>query len=147
MMSRILIVLSVVIFACNEIRECDLNPNTELVGISFKNYPEKTDKTSYFKSIYSSNYTVKSGRDTLQYKGFPLDPTTNKITYYFETDTLGTFDLTLHYRINKVHLYSLDCGASFAYDSLYAESLGFDSIAIISHTVQKNFPVNVEIYF
>ena len=61
-MRQLIIILSVAAFACNEIRECDLNPNTELVGIGFYDIPDSlgarlVSKTVNFLEVANSRIT------------------------------------------------------------------------------------------
>ena len=150
-MRQLIIILSVIAFSCNEIRECGLNPNNELVGVGFYETPDSTeriDKTVNFNQITNSRGISYPNLDSIDYQfvGLPLDPTSNQISYYFETDS-SNYELLIQYRVNEVALYSLDCGAAFSYDSLRASVIRFDSAAITFELVNKNIPINVEVFF
>ena len=155
-MKKLIIIIScIAVISCNEIRECDLNPETELVGLAFFQAPDSTEripKTVTFDSVTNSSNIRFTRLDTaLQFAPVLLDPTSNQISYYFETDS-NTFELLLEYRVSKVALYSLDCGGGFSYDSLQAsailiDSIRFDSVAVSFNSVNKNIPVNVEVFF
>ena len=152
-MRQLIIILSVIAFSCNEIRECDLNPNTELVGVGFYEIPDSTnaklvDKTVNFLEVANSRNIIFSNLDSInfQFVGLPLDPTANQVSYFFRTDT-SLSELLIEYRVNEAALYSLDCGAAFLYDSLRVSSLAFDSVAVSFDAINKNIPVNVEVFF
>jgi len=145
-MRKLVFLLFGLALACNEIRECDLDQDVEFVIIGFYNSADSTEKEVAFKSLASSLSDGVSAIDTGTYYQFYLDPMNEEITYYFETDT-DTYDMTFNYEINEVNLYSLDCGASFKYDSLEASSTNFDSVAVVGPILNKNIPLNVEIYF
>ncbi|MEP0366043.1 MAG: hypothetical protein ABJN36_14985 [Cyclobacteriaceae bacterium] len=145
-MRKLVFLLFGLALACNEIRECDLDPDVEFAIVGFFNSADSTEREVAFKSFSTSLSDGVSTIDTGTYYQFYLDPTNEEITYYFETDS-DTYDMTFTYEINSVNLYSLDCGATFKYDSLQASSNSFDSIAVVGPILNKNITLNVEIYF
>lgn len=146
-MRKLLVVLIGIAFSCNEIKECDLDPNIAFTVMVFYNSSDSTIKQVNFKSVELSNVEGRFVIDSVRTGfAFNLDPAIESITYLFETDS-DTYDLTLDYSINDVSIYSIDCEPSLAFSLTEASSSQFDSVALVNPILNKDIPINVEIYF
>ncbi|MFY0602065.1 MAG: hypothetical protein JXR03_20490 [Cyclobacteriaceae bacterium] len=145
-MRKLVVIVFAVLMGCNEILECELDPNVEYAVVGFYNSADSTEKEVKFNLVSNSQFAYYDALDSGVFFPLPLDPSQESITYLFETDS-DTYNLTLSYELQAVQLYSLDCGGSFGFDSLKAFTTAFDSTAVIGPTINKNILVNVEVYF
>ena len=146
-----IVILCLVLLGCNEIRECDLDPNVGYATVVFYEYedPDET-KLVQFDYFYATKYpAVRYAMDTTAIGfGLPIDPEASSLTYVMVTDSTD-YSLKLDYRTYELRLYSIDCGPSFGYADLVVDSIqtNFDSVAVIGSTINKDVPINVEVYF
>lgn len=145
-MRKLIFLLIATAMACNEIRECDLNPDIGYAVVGFFNSADKKEKEVKFNAVYNTKYLYYDELDSGVYFPLPLDPENPSVTYFLETDS-NTYDLTLAYHLRSVQLYSVECGGVFGFDSLKATTTNFDSTAVIAPFINKNILVNVEVYF
>ncbi|MFT6867165.1 MAG: hypothetical protein ACJA08_002004 [Cyclobacteriaceae bacterium] len=145
-MRKLIFLLIAMTMACNEIRDCTLNPDVEYAVVGFFNSADSLEKEVIFNAVYNDQFLYYNELDTGVYFPLPLDPVKRSVTFFLETDS-NTFDLTLDYRVRSIQLYSVDCGGGFSYDSLNSTTTNFDSVTVIGSTINKNILVNVEVYF
>lgn len=145
-MRKLLVLLVGFAIGCNEIRECDLDSDLEYAVVAFYNASDSLSKEVAFKSLTISNISGTFGIDTAEAFAFNLDPTIESLTYFFETDS-DTYDLTIDYNIGVVQIYYVDCEPSFRYSISSTSSNLFDSVALVGPIINKNIPINVEVYF
>ncbi|MFT7233547.1 MAG: hypothetical protein ACI8TA_002772 [Cyclobacteriaceae bacterium] len=145
-MRKLIFLLIAMTMACNEIRDCTLNPDVEYAVVGFFNSADSLEKEVIFNAVYNDQFLYYNELDTGVYFPLPLDPVKRSVTFFLETDS-NTFDLTLDYRVRSIQLYSVDCGGGFSYDSLKSTTTNFDSVTVIGSTINKNILVNVEVYF
>lgn len=136
-------------FACNEIKECDLDPDIGYAGVAFYNYKSKTLRYTKWNLVYNdhSSYYYYNEEDSLQGFALPLTPDDSILTYYWETDSI-TYDLTLKYKTSNVKIYYPECEPSYEFKNLRVDTTNtlFDSVAVIGEFINKNVPINVEVY-
>lgn len=144
-MRKLVILIFIAAVGCHDIADCDLDPDLEYAVVGFYNSSDSSTKVVDFNLLTNTNSNY-SYFDSGAFLAFPLDPNDQSLTYLFETDS-DTYDLTFLYEVSHVQLYAVDCGGSFTYDSLDAETTTFDSVAVIGPILNKNILVNVEVYF
>ncbi|WP_258102802.1 hypothetical protein [Marinoscillum sp. MHG1-6] len=143
--------LVIAAFACNEINECDLDPDVGYAVVVFYDYHSpSTPKQTNWNLVYNdqSSYYYYNLEDTSSVFGLLLTPEDSILTYYWETDSV-TYDLTFKYNVEALKIYYPECEPTFEFNNLRVDTTGilFDSVAVVSGFINKNVPVNVEVYF
>ncbi|MFT5639951.1 MAG: hypothetical protein ACI9A7_000043 [Cyclobacteriaceae bacterium] len=133
------LVLLIVIWGCNEIEQCQLEPNREGFTLGFF---KSSDSTAYDSTGFTF-ITPGVTSDSIQ-SILPLDPLDTTITYIFGTDSTD-YNLVLSYDV-IYYLFSPDCDPSIRFFDLKVLSTNFDSVAVISDIVDEQIPTNFEIY-
>lgn len=141
------------LMACNEIKDCQLDPNREYATMLFYSFdslmldtPKKTLKALDYNGMEISTYPdVVFEGDSTTSLGLFLNSGDTTITYRFITDSL-TYELQLGYQ-HSLFLYDLECPPTFSYKNLAPSSGQFDSILVVSPILKNDFPLNLEIYF
>lgn len=141
------------IVACNEIKDCQLDPNRDYVVVAFYNASDSLQKRVAFSRVVNeaSPYYFYDGADTVTAMALPLNPDDSVTTYFLLTDSVN-YELRMRYD-HSFFIYAPACPPTFSYKNLVVATDSFDpisetdSIALISPLLTKDFPLNLEIYF
>lgn len=141
----ILIPLFIGLTRCNEIKDCQLDSNSDLVVVVFSDLNDQGLIFSFDSIKLSEPEQVVFGTDTITGLLLPLDLNTNEVEYTFYTDTTD-YILQLTYN-TEITLYDSQCEPSYRFYALDAQSEQFDSIRVVSDLLNTKILLNLEIYF
>ena len=130
--------------ACTPIEDCQLDPNSTQVYISFNH---DTASTFSFDSVKNDLVnTIYYDADTsFSLIPVPLAAASNDIRYEFFTDSTDYF-MEIQYR-TQANVYGEDCDASLHYFNIEVMTHNFDSVAINNDFLDRRIPDNIEVYF
>jgi len=143
---NLVLILLISIWGCNEIEQCQLDPNSEFLVGTFYNIKDSVARdTLVFNAVVPSNQPLNF-YDTIIFGAFfPLNPTDTTISYTFMTDSMD-YQLSLSYDV-LYYLFSPDCDPSIRYFDLKVVETNFDSVAVVGDVLDLQIPINLEIYF
>lgn len=162
MKKLVFILLLIFIAACNDIENCETDPNLDFFILRFYDLTSKEAQKVAFQ--VTSNGFFEGDPVTYIYgEGFyfsdstgillPLNP--EEQTTSFQFDSIGTnvsYSITLSYETN-IFIFDPDCAPSFYYTALDSVNYTFDSLAIpVDFTTRQlitstTISPNVEVYF
>lgn len=140
-------------YSCNDIEDCQLDPNREAVGTRFVLLkPTEQPRPIAFDSIrldglflFDLDTANSSLKDTISAAILlPIDVAADTSRFSFFTDSIDYF-VTLSYD-RQAYIYEVDCPAGQSYSNLRIVNTNIDSIRVVQTTLNKNTPTNLEIY-
>lgn len=149
-MKNLVPILLFMVFGCNEIEQCQLDPSLDYMVVGFYHVSDSSERdTLIFNGITASSATGNAyqiARDTIfTFALFYLDESATSMNYQFVTDS-QSYSMSFRYDVSAF-LYGEKCDPTFRFNNLTLESTSFDSIAVIGTVLDRNIPQNVEIYF
>ena len=139
------LIVFLLVLACNDIKDCDLDENRNFAVVSFYDKSDGTLRdTLYFNRVISPGYIYEID-SVFGSVALPLDPNGEIMEFELETDTLN-YDLTVQYS-TIVTIPSVECGPSVKIEDLQWSSSAFDSVALVNPILNYDELINAEIYF
>lgn len=142
------------LISCNEIEDCVIASSQDYAIVQFfrSDTTIKTSKDVAFTGIFEQDSMFylrsmsldTSKDDTLKIIALPVNPADSVVGYYFFTDSVE-YLLRLRYR-KQLEIFYDECDPSFSYELEQVYSPNFDSIVLVRTALDRENPVNVEIY-
>jgi hypothetical protein len=146
-------------FACHDIDNCEVDPNLEVMIVRFFDLETKeakkvgfvfTAENSPYQFVFAADTTVSSlGVTTIvsdsTYIALPLNPETELLTFYFNSDT-SSHELVISYN-KEFSIFDPDCEPSLTFTNLDTVRQTFDSTVVVNRLTNRQFDTNIKIYF
>ncbi|MBV6643969.1 MAG: hypothetical protein KI790_00885 [Cyclobacteriaceae bacterium] len=131
--------------ACDDIEDCQLDPNIGTFSMIFKEKGEDDLIFSFDSVKMDEPDLLLFTTDTIEAIQLPLNYETNSVSYTFFTDSID-YTLNVAYE-NRVEFYDIRCDPNPRFFNLRFSSEAFDSLVVLFDFASRQIPeTNIEIY-
>lgn len=136
----------ILIGACSEEPDCDLEQPYDVVNIVFYDLEtEDEDRIKFDQVVVSGSDSIFYDRaDTLSRFQLPLNPSTDTVAFFFLTGLI-TDSIVIKYD-RKLDWLSEECGPFFSYDNLMILAHSFDSLNFEQPIIDRSVDENIQIF-
>ncbi len=138
------LILLFVLWGCEPIEDCQLDPNSNSFYILFNLDSGGAVTFDSVKNNVVSDIFFDSD-STFTLVQLPLYEQLAELTYFFYTDSVD-YQLTVSYD-SRINLYGEDCPVSTYYFNLDVPQHSFDSVGVASSDLDRRVFENIEVFF
>ena len=145
MKKQTIILLASIVFACQDIENCDTDNNLDFMIVRFFDIEtENAKKVGFVITAENSPFNFALSSDST-FVGLPLNPESPSTTFFFDTDT-SHHELELGHDVS-FSIFDPKCDPSITFTNLDTIRYTFDSLSIPGTVTNRQLSTNVEIYF